>query len=114
MNITADCRGEVQTGFCFIFYFTLLHRLLYFPSPLVLILCLTGTVGEPSQSKVAILSRSNACVFDQAVHVTDGESPSKIHIIGVCFLLSIAFIMFLVTYSSLNYPILQPGLPVFI
>lgn len=41
-----------------------------------------GTVREPSQSKVAILSRSNACVFDQAVHVTDGESPSKIHIIG--------------------------------
>ncbi|XP_072255164.1 F-box DNA helicase 1 [Pyxicephalus adspersus] len=41
-----------------------------------------GTVHESSQSKVAILSRSNSCVFDQAVLVTEGETPSKIHIIG--------------------------------
>ncbi|XP_073445163.1 F-box DNA helicase 1 isoform X2 [Dendrobates tinctorius] len=41
-----------------------------------------GTVREHFKSKVAILSRTNAFVFDQAVSVTDGESPSLIHIIG--------------------------------
>ncbi|XP_069834993.1 F-box DNA helicase 1 [Dendropsophus ebraccatus] len=41
-----------------------------------------GTVREHFPTKVAILSRSNACVFDQAVSVTDKESPSIIHIIG--------------------------------
>ncbi|CAN2389609.1 18, partial [Pristimantis euphronides] len=41
-----------------------------------------GTVREHFQSKVAILSRTNACVFDQAVTVTDTENPSMIHIIG--------------------------------
>ncbi|KAM4036721.1 F-box DNA helicase 1 isoform 2-T2 [Anomaloglossus baeobatrachus] len=41
-----------------------------------------GTVREHFESKVAILSRTNACVFDQAVSVTNGENPSLIHIIG--------------------------------
>ncbi|XP_063782860.1 F-box DNA helicase 1 isoform X2 [Pseudophryne corroboree] len=41
-----------------------------------------GTVRDCSQTNVAILSRSNACVFEQAVSVTDGENPSRIHIIG--------------------------------
>ncbi|KAM3924349.1 F-box DNA helicase 1 isoform 2-T2 [Leptodactylus fuscus] len=41
-----------------------------------------GTVREHLQSKVAILSRSNACVFDHAVSVTDRENPPLIHIIG--------------------------------
>ncbi|XP_068132074.1 F-box DNA helicase 1 [Hyperolius riggenbachi] len=41
-----------------------------------------GTVREPSQSNVAILCRSNSSVFDHAVRVTEGESPSRIHIIG--------------------------------
>ncbi|XP_044135946.1 F-box DNA helicase 1 isoform X1 [Bufo gargarizans] len=41
-----------------------------------------GTVREHFQTKVAILSRTNACVFDQAVSVTDKENPSLIHIIG--------------------------------
>ncbi|XP_073508566.1 F-box DNA helicase 1 isoform X2 [Phyllobates terribilis] len=41
-----------------------------------------GTVREHFKSKVAILSRTNAFVFDQAVSVTDGENPSLIHIIG--------------------------------
>ncbi|XP_066448213.1 F-box DNA helicase 1 isoform X2 [Eleutherodactylus coqui] len=41
-----------------------------------------GTIRECFQSKVAILSRTNACVFDQAVSVTDTENPSIIHIIG--------------------------------
>ncbi|XP_056429197.1 F-box DNA helicase 1 isoform X2 [Hyla sarda] len=41
-----------------------------------------GTVREHFPTKVAILSRTNACVFDQAVSVTDKENPSLIHIIG--------------------------------
>ncbi|KAG8576839.1 hypothetical protein GDO81_009996 [Engystomops pustulosus] len=41
-----------------------------------------GTVRQHFQTKVAILSRTNACVFDQAVSVTDRENPSVIHIIG--------------------------------
>ncbi|XP_075713612.1 F-box DNA helicase 1 isoform X4 [Rhinoderma darwinii] len=41
-----------------------------------------GSVREHCQTKVAILSRTNACVFDQAVSVTDRENPSIIHIIG--------------------------------
>ncbi|XP_075064678.1 F-box DNA helicase 1 [Mixophyes fleayi] len=41
-----------------------------------------GTVRDCSQTRVAILSRTNACVFDQAVSVTSGENPPRIHIIG--------------------------------
>ncbi|KAM8972139.1 F-box DNA helicase 1 [Pelodytes ibericus] len=41
-----------------------------------------GTIRGHSSNKVAILSRTNSCVFDEAVKVTDGETPSKIHIIG--------------------------------
>lgn len=41
-----------------------------------------GTVREHFQTNVAILSRTNACVFDRAVNVTDKENPSLIHIIG--------------------------------
>ncbi|XP_063304357.1 F-box DNA helicase 1 [Pelobates fuscus] len=41
-----------------------------------------GTVRGHSSNKVAILCRTNSCVFDEAVRVTEVESPSKIHIIG--------------------------------
>ncbi|KAM7322556.1 hypothetical protein ACRRTK_018061 [Alexandromys fortis] len=34
------------------------------------------------KGQVALLSRTNANVFDEAVRVTEGESPSKIHLIG--------------------------------
>ncbi|KAG8440050.1 hypothetical protein GDO86_006008, partial [Hymenochirus boettgeri] len=42
----------------------------------------TGTIiGEPLE-KVAVLCRTNSCVFDEAVRVTEGEKPANIHIIG--------------------------------
>ncbi|KAM4747278.1 F-box DNA helicase 1 [Rhinophrynus dorsalis] len=41
-----------------------------------------GTIHGHCQDKVAILSRTNSCVFDEAVRLTEGENPSRIHIIG--------------------------------
>lgn len=41
----------------------------------------SGIRGE-TQGQVALLSRTNANVFDEAVRVTEGEAPARIHLIG--------------------------------
>ncbi|XP_075455517.1 F-box DNA helicase 1 isoform X2 [Ascaphus truei] len=41
-----------------------------------------GNIQGHSEGQIAILSRTNYCVFNEAVRVTDGETPSRIHIIG--------------------------------
>ncbi|XP_016075245.1 PREDICTED: F-box DNA helicase 1 isoform X2 [Miniopterus natalensis] len=41
----------------------------------------SGIRGD-TKGKVALLSRTNANVFDEAVRVTDGEVPARIHLIG--------------------------------
>eukprot|EP00079_Xenopus_tropicalis_P023250 XP_012815499.1 PREDICTED: F-box DNA helicase 1 isoform X2 [Xenopus tropicalis] len=41
-----------------------------------------GNINGQSQEKPAILCRTNSCVFDEAVRVTEGEKPAQIHIIG--------------------------------
>ncbi|XP_075408541.1 F-box DNA helicase 1 isoform X1 [Tenrec ecaudatus] len=41
----------------------------------------SGIRGD-TKGQVALLSRTNANVFDEAVRVTDGDTPSKIHLIG--------------------------------
>ncbi|KAM9672738.1 F-box DNA helicase 1 isoform 4-T6 [Trichechus inunguis] len=41
----------------------------------------SGIRGD-TKGQVALLSRTNANVFDEAVRVTEGEVPSKIHLIG--------------------------------
>ncbi|XP_045714105.1 F-box DNA helicase 1 [Phyllostomus hastatus] len=41
----------------------------------------SGIRGD-TKGQVALLSRTNANVFDEAVRVTDGEVPAKIHLIG--------------------------------
>ncbi|XP_041110648.1 F-box DNA helicase 1 [Polyodon spathula] len=41
-----------------------------------------GNVRGNKEGKIAILSRSNSTVFDEAVRVTEREKPPKIHIIG--------------------------------
>ncbi|XP_004854577.1 F-box DNA helicase 1 isoform X2 [Heterocephalus glaber] len=42
---------------------------------------LSGIRGD-TKGQVALLSRTNANVFDEAVRVTEGEVPSRIHLIG--------------------------------
>uniref|UniRef100_A0A287D249 F-box DNA helicase 1 n=1 Tax=Ictidomys tridecemlineatus TaxID=43179 RepID=A0A287D249_ICTTR len=41
----------------------------------------SGIRGD-AKGQVALLSRTNANVFDEAVRVTEGEVPSRIHLIG--------------------------------
>nr|XP_012596698.1 F-box DNA helicase 1 isoform X1 [Microcebus murinus]XP_012596699.1 F-box DNA helicase 1 isoform X2 [Microcebus murinus] len=41
----------------------------------------SGISGD-AKGQVALLSRTNANVFDEAVRVTEGEVPSRIHLIG--------------------------------
>uniref|UniRef100_A0A8C5PCP3 F-box DNA helicase 1 n=1 Tax=Leptobrachium leishanense TaxID=445787 RepID=A0A8C5PCP3_9ANUR len=41
-----------------------------------------GTIRGHDSKGAAILCRTNAFVFDEAVRVTEGDTPSKIHIIG--------------------------------
>lgn len=41
----------------------------------------SGIRGD-TKGQVALLSRTNANVFDEAVRVTDGEAPARIHLIG--------------------------------
>ncbi|OCT89245.1 hypothetical protein XELAEV_18017864mg [Xenopus laevis] len=41
-----------------------------------------GTINGQCQEQPAILCRTNSCVFDEAVRVTEGEKPAQIHIIG--------------------------------
>ncbi|KAK2506143.1 hypothetical protein MC885_019758, partial [Smutsia gigantea] len=41
----------------------------------------SGVRGD-AKGQVALLSRTNANVFDEAVRVTDGEVPARIHLIG--------------------------------
>ncbi|XP_045385629.1 F-box DNA helicase 1 isoform X2 [Lemur catta] len=41
----------------------------------------SGIQGD-AKGQVALLSRTNANVFDEAVRVTEGEVPSRIHLIG--------------------------------
>ncbi|XP_055970528.1 F-box DNA helicase 1 isoform X1 [Sorex fumeus] len=41
----------------------------------------SGIRGD-AQGQVALLSRTNANVFDEAVRVTEGEVPARIHLIG--------------------------------
>lgn len=41
----------------------------------------SGIRGD-TKGQVALLSRTNASVFDEAVRVTDGEVPARIHLIG--------------------------------
>lgn len=41
----------------------------------------SGIRGD-TKGQVALLSRTNANVFDEAVRVTDGEVPARIHLIG--------------------------------
>ncbi|MGH0131007.1 UNVERIFIED_CONTAM: hypothetical protein FKN15_008691 [Acipenser sinensis] len=43
---------------------------------------LTGNVRGNTEGKIAILSRCNSTVFDEAVRVTERETPPKIYIIG--------------------------------
>lgn len=43
----------------------------------------SGGIRGDVKGQVALLSRTNANVFDEAVRVTEGESPSRIHLIGV-------------------------------
>ncbi|MBV99904.1 F-box DNA helicase 1, partial [Eschrichtius robustus] len=42
----------------------------------------SGIRGD-TKGQVALLSRTNANVFDEAVRVTEGEVPARIHLIGV-------------------------------
>jgi hypothetical protein len=42
-----------------------------------------GGIRGDVKGQVALLSRTNANVFDEAVRVTEGEVPSRIHLIGV-------------------------------
>lgn len=42
-----------------------------------------GGIRGDSKGQVALLSRTNANVFDEAVRVTEGEVPARIHLIGV-------------------------------
>jgi len=42
----------------------------------------SGIRGD-AKGQVALLSRTNANVFDEAVRVTEGEVPARIHLIGV-------------------------------
>lgn len=42
-----------------------------------------GSIRGDAKGQVALLSRTNANVFDEAVRVTDGEIPARIHLIGV-------------------------------
>lgn len=42
-----------------------------------------GGIRGDVKGQVALLSRTNANVFDEAVRVTEGESPARIHLIGV-------------------------------
>ncbi|XP_078533407.1 F-box DNA helicase 1 isoform X2 [Lissotriton helveticus] len=41
-----------------------------------------GTINGFTGGQSAILSRSNSCVFSEAVRVTEGERPARIHLIG--------------------------------
>ncbi|XP_069085377.1 F-box DNA helicase 1 isoform X2 [Pleurodeles waltl] len=41
-----------------------------------------GTINGFSGGQTAILSRTNSCVFSEAVRVTEGERPARIHLIG--------------------------------
>ncbi|XP_036316815.1 F-box DNA helicase 1 isoform X2 [Pipistrellus kuhlii] len=41
----------------------------------------SGIRGD-TKGQVALLSRTNATVFDEAVRVTEGEAPARIHLIG--------------------------------
>ncbi|XP_036099463.1 F-box DNA helicase 1 isoform X3 [Molossus molossus] len=41
-----------------------------------------GDIRGDTKGQVALLSRTNANVFDEAVRVTDGEVPARIHLIG--------------------------------
>ncbi|XP_058138437.1 F-box DNA helicase 1 isoform X1 [Dasypus novemcinctus] len=41
-----------------------------------------SSIRGDAKGQVALLSRTNASVFDEAVRVTDGEVPAKIHLIG--------------------------------
>ncbi|KAM4678642.1 F-box DNA helicase 1 [Discoglossus pictus] len=41
-----------------------------------------GSIQGCSKEEVAILCRTNCSVFEEAVRVTEGENPSRIHIIG--------------------------------
>lgn len=42
-----------------------------------------GGIRGDAKGQVALLSRTNANVFDEAVRVTEGEVPARIHLIGV-------------------------------
>ncbi|XP_069485754.1 F-box DNA helicase 1 [Ambystoma mexicanum] len=42
----------------------------------------TGTINGVRESQTALLSRTNSCVFTEAVRVTEGERPARIHLIG--------------------------------
>lgn len=42
-----------------------------------------GSIRGDTKGQVALLSRTNANVFDEAVRVTEGEVPARIHLIGV-------------------------------
>lgn len=56
---------------------------------LYILICMEFALSPPGgirgdvKGQVALLSRTNANVFDEAVRVTEGESPSRIHLIGV-------------------------------
>ncbi|XP_023609346.1 F-box DNA helicase 1 isoform X3 [Myotis lucifugus] len=41
-----------------------------------------SSIRGDTKGQVALLSRTNANVFDEAVRVTDGEVPARIHLIG--------------------------------
>lgn len=58
----------------FLFYLDLLKILCSLPK---------GSIRGDTKGQVALLSRTNANVFDEAVRVTDGEMPARIHLIGV-------------------------------
>lgn len=63
--------------------------LVLFLTKLVVLICMesalspSGGIRGDVKGQVALLSRTNANVFDEAVRVTEGESPSRIHLIGV-------------------------------
>lgn len=42
-----------------------------------------SSIRGDTKGQVALLSRTNANVFDEAVRVTEGEVPARIHLIGV-------------------------------
>lgn len=64
-------------------FFNKISYPLCFDLSLNLCFLLKGGIRGDAKGQVALLSRTNANVFDEAVRVTEGEVPSRIHLIGV-------------------------------